>query len=125
MSMQPATAGSDFRVTPSVVGDEVVVTLSGTGDMAAVAPLEQALKQVDEQILAQGLAGARIDISALYLLNSSCIKALISFIHRNMAAKRRYAVRFVVDERLAWQSRTLGVLCRMAPDLVSVVAQAS
>jgi hypothetical protein len=120
MNTHTVTAGSDFCATPSVVGDEAVLTLTGTGDMAAVAPLEHCLQQAHELIALHNLSAARIDISALYLLNSSCIKTLISFIHRNMASKQRYAVRFVVDNRLAWQARTLGVLCRMAPDLVSV-----
>ena len=125
MSMQTATASSDFCATPEVIGDEVVVTLTGTGDMAAVAPLERCLSQVRELIEARDVGAARIDISALYILNSSCIKALISFIHANAGAKRSFAVRFVVDGRLAWQARTLAVLCRMAPTLVSVVPRAS
>ena len=120
MSAQTTSSGSDFVATPSVNGDEVTLTLTGTGDMAAVAPLEQCLNQMHQLITARGFGGARIDISALYLLNSSCIKTLLSFLHTNMRSKRRYPVRFIVDAHLAWQARTLGVLARMAPDLVSV-----
>ena len=114
------TAGSNFDATASVSGDEAILKLTGTGDMAAVAPLERCLTEMHELILTRCLGGARIDISALYLLNSSCIKMLIGFLHANVASKRRYPVRFVVDERLAWQARTLAVLGRMAPGLVSV-----
>ena len=123
MSTQTVTAASDFRALPSVIDDEATVTLTGTGDMAAVAPLERCLAQMHELVLSRNLGAARVDISALYLLNSSCIKTLISFLHANLAGKRRYPVRFVVDERLAWQARTLAVLGRMAPGLVSVSAK--
>ena len=121
MSTQSASVSSDFSATPVVNGDEVTVTLMGTGDMAAVVPLERCLSYVHELVLSRELRAAIIDVSALYLLNSSCLKAFISLIHRNIATKRRYVIRFVVDGRLAWQERTLGVLTRMAPDLVSVL----
>jgi len=122
MSTQTASASSNFNATPSISGDEAILTLTGTGDMAAVAPLQHCLTEMHELVLTRCLGAARIDISALYLLNSSCIKTLIGFLHANMASKRRYPVRFVVDERLAWQARTLAVLGRMAPGLVSVGA---
>jgi len=120
MSTPIETSGSDFSATPSVLGDEITVALTGTGDMGAVAPLERCLTEVHELILSRELRAAKIDVSALYLLNSSCLKAFISLIHKNIASERRYAVRFVVDGRLAWQERTLGALRRLAPDLVSV-----
>ena|SRR5882724_5507941 len=120
MSTHIVTAGSDFRANPSVSGDEVTITLTGTGDMGAVSPLERCLSEVHQLALSRNLRTVRVDISALYLLNSSCLKAFVSFIQLNITSKRRYAVRFLVDKRLVWQERTLGVLSRMAPDLVSV-----
>ncbi|MBN2196093.1 MAG: hypothetical protein JW751_24970 [Polyangiaceae bacterium] len=112
-----------FTARADVAGERLVFKLTGTGDMAAVKPLERALHEIHAEVAHRGLRAVDIDITALYLLNSSCLKALVSFIYAIMTAGPRYDVRFLTDARLSWQTRSLSVVARMAPELVSITAK--
>lgn len=112
-----------FTAEAVVERDRVSFRMTGTGDMAAVKPLENCLQEIHAEVVYRGLKGVDIDIKALYLLNSSCLKALVSFIYTIMTAGPRYEVRFLTDPRLSWQSRSLSVVARMAPELVTIVTE--
>ncbi|WP_438019388.1 hypothetical protein WMF18_10085 [Sorangium sp. So ce315] len=109
-----------FGIEPSLHGDRLSIKLTGTGDMAAAAPLGGYCKQVQEEVKRLSLAGVEFDIRALYFLNSSCLKAFIAFICGISAQGLKCEIRFVTDGRLAWQRRSLTALERMSPSLVSI-----
>ena len=113
-------AGAGFGVEPSVADGYLVLRLTGTGDMAAVPPLRSVLVGAREELTRLGLKGVNIDIRVLYLLNSSCLKALVSFIYQLQTQGSIQPIKFIVDPRLSWQRRALVALERMAPDLVSI-----
>lgn len=113
-------AGAGFGVEPSVADGYLVLRLTGTGDMAAVPPLRSVLVGAREELTRLGLKGVSIDIRVLYLLNSSCLKALVSFIYQLQTQGSIQPIKFIVDPRLSWQRRALVALERMAPDLVSI-----
>ena len=65
-------------------------------------------------------AVVEFDVRALYFLNSSCLKAFISFICGLAGQGLKCKVQFVTDARLGWQRRSLTALERMSPELVSI-----
>jgi hypothetical protein len=110
-----------FGIDPSLDDERLVLRLSGTGDMAAVRHLERCLKDVHAEVIKLGLRTVDIDIKALYLLNSSCLKGLVSFVYMIQSEGPRYEVRFITDPHLSWQPRSLRVIERLAPDIVSIL----
>jgi hypothetical protein len=111
-----------FAIDASSTGRRAVIRLSGTGDMVAVEPLKACLEQVRGDVTRLNFEGIEIDIRALYLLNSSCIKALVHFIYLLQTDGPRFSIKFSVDHNLSWQARALSPLVRMAPDIVHVVS---
>lgn len=110
----------DFGITPKLKDKSLLIALSGTGDMAAVAPLRTYLSSVQSETSRLGLECVGIDVRAVYLLNSSCLKALVSFIYETQTCNAPFKIRFVVEPRLPWQRRSLAALQRMAPEIVSI-----
>jgi hypothetical protein len=113
-------SAESFAIEASAADNRVSLKLRGTGDMAAVEALRMALDQVRGEMASKHLSGVIIDIQELYLLNSTCLKALISFIYQTQSQGPRLPIQFVVAPRLGWQRRTLAALERMAPELVSI-----
>jgi hypothetical protein len=111
-----------FSLEPEIFGNHLVVRFTGNGDMSAVHTLDGYLKRVDAEMQRLELAEAVIDVRELYFMNSSCIKAFVSWIYRVSTAAKQYRVRFLANTRLHWQSNTLAALQRMAPTIVSVEA---
>lgn len=109
-----------FQIKPAENGDRLVIQLAGTGDMAAVEPLNTTLKQVQKDMTMKRHSGVHIDITALYLLNSSCIKALVRFIYLMQTEGPEFPVQFLVDSKLTWQPRALAALKRLAPKFVTI-----
>jgi len=109
-----------FKINPSAADGTLKLRLEGSGDMAAVQPLKDSLVQVRRAMRLEGHAGLSIDLRGLYLLNSSCIKALVHFVYLLQTEGPSFPVGFVVDKNLSWQPRALAALQRMAPELVTV-----
>ncbi|CAN92481.1 hypothetical protein WME95_12995 [Sorangium sp. So ce327] len=109
-----------FGIEPALLGDRLSIKLTGTGDMAAAAPLGAYCKEVQHEVRRLSLAAVEFDIRALYFLNSSCLKAFIAFISGVTGQGPSCKIRFVTDARLGWQRRSLAALERMSPGLVSI-----
>jgi hypothetical protein len=111
---------SAFSIAPSLAAGVLTVRLQGTGDTAAVPPLESYLDAAGKEIPALRVHAVVFDVRALYLLTSSALKALLSFIFRLVSDKYPCRVQFVVDSHLSWQRRCLIAIVRMAPHLVAI-----
>ncbi len=109
-----------FGIEPTLEGDHLWVKLTGTGDMAAAAPLGAYFKAVQEEVKRLSLTAVEFDVRALYFLNSSCLKAFITFICSLAAQNIQCKIRFLTDAKLGWQRRSLTALQRMSPALVSI-----
>ncbi|WP_437827042.1 hypothetical protein [Sorangium sp. So ce1153] len=120
LRVEPVVTDS-FGIEPALRDDTLGVKLTGTGDMAAVAPLDMFLKDIQSEATRLRVSAVEFDVRALYFLNSSCLKAFISFISRLGAQGLRCKIQFLTDARLGWQRRSLTALERMSPDLVSIV----
>jgi hypothetical protein len=111
-----------FSLEPEVFGHHLVVRFTGNGDMSVVHTLDGYLKLVHTEMLRLELTEAVIDVRELYFMNSSCIKAFVSWIYRITTIDSPYRVRFLANTRLHWQANTLSALGRMAPTIVSIEA---
>ncbi|WP_437730458.1 hypothetical protein [Sorangium sp. So ce1335] len=119
LRVEPVVTES-FGIEPALREDTLGVRLTGTGDMAAVAPLGTFLKDLHAEAARLRVGAIEFDVRNLYFLNSSCLKAFISFICGLAGQGLRCKVQFVTDARLGWQRRSLTALERMSPDVVSI-----
>jgi hypothetical protein len=111
----------DFAIEPSLFEGCLVLRLAGMGDMAAVASLRECLETVKAMVLKRGVVAVELDIRMLKLLNSSCLKVIVSFLIEMMGNKSECPIRFIVDAKSGWQARSLFALERLASSIVSVV----
>ena len=117
---------SGFEIEPALVEGALKLKLKGTGDSEAVMPLTSTLAAVRAEMMRLDLRRFELDVSSLYLLNSRCLKALVSFIYQvQTSSQQQFKIQFLVTPRLSWQRRALAALERMAPLLVSISDEAS
>ena len=70
-----------FGIETTLDDGKATLSLSGTGDMLAVGPLKQRLKELPAELAAQRVERLDVDIRLLYLMNSSCIKAFVGMVY--------------------------------------------
>ncbi|XXY51728.1 hypothetical protein WME91_11350 [Sorangium sp. So ce269] len=109
-----------FGIEPALRDDTLSIRLSGTGDMAAAPSLGICLKALQAEVVRLSINVVAFDVRGLYFLNSSCLKAFISFICGVAGQGQKCKVQFITDARLGWQRRSLTALERMSPELVSI-----
>jgi len=109
-----------FAIEAREVDGRLFLTLTGTADMAAHDVLRHSLGVVRSDVERLGLSQVQIDLRALYLLNSSCIKALLRLVYLAQTEHPSFSIEFLVDPNLSWQARALAPLKRLAPELVRV-----
>ncbi|HEY6726192.1 MAG TPA: hypothetical protein VI197_19285 [Polyangiaceae bacterium] len=109
-----------FGIEAQRIDDTLCLTLTGTADMAAHDVLQHCLGIARADVGRLGLNLVRIDLRALYLLNSSCIKALLRLVYLAQTERPSFSIEFLVDPNLSWQARALAPLKRLAPELVRV-----
>ncbi|WP_437573799.1 hypothetical protein [Sorangium sp. So ce887] len=119
LRVEPVVTDS-FGIAPTLRDDTLGVKLSGTGDMAAAPALGLCLKALQAEVQRLSIHVVEFDVRALYFLNSSCLKAFISFICGLAGHGMKCKVLFIADARLGWQRRSLAALERMSPELVSI-----
>jgi hypothetical protein len=117
----PRVTLEEFAIIPSLIDGCLVLQLVGTGDIVAVEPLRDCLTWVRDKILEKEISSVEFDIRRLMLLNSSCLKQFASFLGVLSSQGVKCSVHFIVDSKLAWQSRSLFALERLAGDIVRVV----
>lgn len=90
--------------------DAVHVSLAGNGDMDAVPVIEGYVPVFHERALKHKSKTIRFDLTHLYFLNSSCLKALSSLVDADskLGPDDQYKIIFYLG--LPWQSRSLKVL---------------
>jgi hypothetical protein len=110
-----------FSVDATLESGGLTVRFSGNGDMAAVAPLGLYLKQVHTEALELAVPQVSCDFSELYFVNSSCLKAFVTWIDTVVQTQPpAYEIRFLANPNLHWQRRSLEALRGLAPHVVRV-----
>jgi anti-anti-sigma regulatory factor len=109
-----------YSIEASERNNRLSVVLNGTFDMTAAQDLQRFLDDVRQEAEATYPVQLDIDVSSVYYLGSSCIKAFVSLTAAMKAQLRRPKIRVITSSRLDWQDRTFAVLARLAPELVTV-----
>lgn len=109
-----------FGIAPALVDTTLEIRLTGTGDGAAVQALQECLVGVKSELSRGSLTAVAFDIRTLYLLNSSCLKTFAAFVHELKSKGSACSIRFLVNAKLAWQSRALTAIARLAPAIVTI-----
>ena len=101
---------SAFSVEISTADDAVQVSLAGNGDMDAAPVLGKYVSVFHGHALKHKSKTIRFDLTRLYFLNSSCLKALASLVATDskLAPDEQYKIIFRLG--LPWQSRSLTAL---------------
>jgi hypothetical protein len=109
-----------YTIEATMNSQRLSVALSGTFDMTAAADLQRFFNDVRAEVLAASPRELEIDVSSVYYLGSSCIKAFVTLTASLKDASKRPALKVITSSRLDWQDRTFSVLARLAPEMVTV-----
>ena len=111
-----------FSASAAHEGDEILVCLSGSADVAAKPHLEALLGTVEDRARELAVAQVRVDIRQLAFLNSSCFKDFIGWLDRLREAGpgKQYRVTFLSSASRHWQRRSLHALSCFARGLVTI-----
>jgi hypothetical protein len=116
----PAVRTDGFSLSLSTSGNVPVLKLSGNGDAAAVSPLDRSLSLLHHNLMVANSKSVIVDLCDLYFLNSSCLKAFVSWIYTVRTAQVPYGICLRLNARQRWQRRGLEPLQRLAPTIVSL-----
>jgi hypothetical protein len=114
----PAIRAKGFALVPLADGPTPAVKFSGNGDTEAVSPLDRFLKLLHKNLLDERCSSVAVDLADLYFMNSSCLKAFVSWIYKVNTTGRPYQIRLQMNPRQPWQRRSLEPLKRLAPAVV-------
>ena len=103
-------------------GSVVTLVASGTVDQLSNTAFERALRTLHDDAVASPTTEAVVDLRAVEFMNSSGLKVLLSWISdiQGLEPPHRYAVRFLSNEQMHWQRRSLHVVRCFASDLITI-----
>jgi hypothetical protein len=115
-------ATEDLTSETSLDGTTLATKLSGSAENESKAALEVYLAAVHQAATTAAVTEVTVDLRALEFMNSSCIKACVTWIGTVQDAPKasQYRLRFLSDSKKDWQSRSLKALACFAADLISV-----
>ena len=113
---------NEFVARSEVDGPRVRLHLWGNADMRAKDHLDRFLAAVDDRAVADATEEVVVDLRELVFMNSSCLKAVVTWLGRiqDRAAPQRYRVKFLKEPAAHWQVRSLHALAAFAPEIVRV-----
>jgi hypothetical protein len=111
-----------FSAVAHLADGVVRLTMTGTADVRAIEPLARLMPVLHDEVLRVGGKEVIVDFLAVEFMNSSCFKALVSWISQlqGVGAAQQYKVRLLSNPEVHWQRRSLRALSCFAADLVSV-----
>jgi hypothetical protein len=115
-----AIRANGFTLVPVLDAPVPTVKFSGNGDGEAIAPLDRFLKLLHKNLTDDKSTSVRVDLGDLYFMNSSCLKAFVSWIYKVNTTGRPYQIHLQMNPRQPWQRRSLEPLKRLAPAVVSL-----
>jgi hypothetical protein len=113
----------DFAGNARRDGDNLLLSLRGNADYAAVDSVEQLLAKAHAEAVRVGTKEASVDLRELEFMNSSCFKSFVGWITeiQEMPDKDQYKVTFLSNPKMHWQKRSLHSLRCFSVELISVV----
>jgi hypothetical protein len=113
----PTIERDGFSLTP-VSGAVPCARFSGTADIHAVPEVNRFLEVLHTELLGSRANAVEIELRELYFMNSSCLKAFVSWVHKVNTTGRPYQIKFLTNRNLRWQARSISTLQRLAPAVV-------
>jgi hypothetical protein len=113
-----AIRANGFALVPLPDVAVPTVKFSGNGDGEAIAPLDRFLKLLHKNLIDDKSTIVHVDLADLYFMNSSCLKAFVSWIYKVNTTGRPYQIHLQMNPRQPWQRRSLEPLKRLAPAVV-------
>jgi hypothetical protein len=112
--------GEIFSTESQLSGQRLSVKLTGCLDMETAPSLERFLGILTQTVASEALREVEFDTAGLYLMSSSSISHVATWIKRLKSAPVPCRVKFKTNPNLAWQRRTLDSIRRVAESIVSV-----
>ncbi len=110
-----------ISLIPQLQHEVLLIRFSGNGDLDAVPALNAYLKEVQKEALRLTVREVKCDFTELYFLNSSCLRAFVSWIAPlSRMLLPPYRIVIVSNPQRHWQNRSLDSLRQLAPALVTV-----
>lgn len=100
----------------------ITMRLVGSAESDSKSALDVLLRGIHEAALADKVAEVVVDLRALEFMNSSCIKAFVSWIGtiQDSPPTSHYQLRILSDSKKRWQDRSLTALACFAADLIHI-----
>ena len=113
---------ADFTATGQFDGTQLAMRLWGNADMRVKARLDAFLDEADRSSIAAGVKEVVVDFRELVFMNSSCLKALVTWLGRvqDRPADQRYAIRFLKEPAAHWQKRSFNALHAFANEVLTI-----
>jgi hypothetical protein len=112
--------GEIFSTQSQLSGQRLSVKLTGCLDMETAPSLERFLGSLSQTVNRDGIREIEFDTGGLYLMSSSSISHVATWIKRLKGVPAPCRVKFKTNPNLAWQRRTLDSIRRVAENIVSV-----
>ena len=101
-----AIRANGFALVPVLDGAVPTVKFSGNGDAEAINALDRFLKLLHKNLLDDKSTSVHVDLAELYFMNSSCLKAFVSWIYKVNTTGRPYQIHLQMNPRQPWQRRS-------------------
>jgi hypothetical protein len=117
-----AVRGGEVTGTAARDGATITAFLKGNADMTAIDAVGKLIADLHVEATRAKTTEVIVDLRDLEFMNSSCFKAIVTWIAsiRALDAAKRYRVRFVANPAMHWQKRSLDALRCFAVDLIAV-----
>ncbi|HWA77145.1 MAG TPA: hypothetical protein VG937_32640 [Polyangiaceae bacterium] len=112
--------GEVFSTSSRQLGPRLVVELVGCLDMQTAPTLKLFLGQLLPHAESGAVDEVEFNIEQLYLLSSSAISCLATWLKAVRALEQACPVTFVTNANLGWQRRSLDPLRRLAEKMVRI-----
>lgn len=119
MSLQDVH-GEVFNTQSELVAQRLRVKLTGCLDMETAPALERFLGALTRALSTDGVREIEFDTEGLYLMSSSSISHMATWVKRLKSVSPSCRIRFKTNPNLAWQRRTLDSIRRVAEAMVEV-----
>lgn len=109
-----------FRAEALMEGEGVAVRFTGTADLNVKPFVDKFLCEVHAEVCRADLRAVAVDMSGLEFINSSCLKAFVTWITTvQEMAQGRYQISFLFKPAREWQQRSVEALSRLGEEVVS------
>jgi len=112
----------DFSATGQFDGSRLSVRLWGNADQRGNTLLDAFLQAADRQSVAARIKEVVVDFRELVFMNSSCLKALVTWLRRvqEHPPEQRYAIRFLHEPEAHWQMRSFSALAAFGRGVLTI-----